>query len=60
VPSRLDERAKHRRDEQRNAWPARSAIISEIASRSTRFARSSSPPEITGFGIASSRTMTLY
>src|SRR5580698_2686782 len=43
-----------------NAWPARSAIICEIASLSTRFARSSSPPEITGFGNPSSSTMMLY
>ena len=39
----------------RSGWPARSAIICEIASRSTRFARSSSPPEITGFGHARPR-----
>ena len=34
----------------RTTWPDRSAIIWEMARRSTRFERSSSPPEITGFG----------
>src|SRR6185437_9375502 len=42
-----------------NGCPERSAIICEIARRSTRLARSSSPPDITGLGMASSRTTTL-